>query len=396
MKRFFLTSASVLCLLLSIFPCEYNIRDAGFVNLGDLPYRLYFFIDDKTPSESIEGFKAESRRVISGSNILPVIIHTSRDRDHKALEHYRFWDLQDTPALILESPDQRTLPLYIPKNRMVNRESTRKALQSAVSSSLREETLSHIVKAYAVLILIEGPDPEENRAALEKIKQVSRKINSVMSQLPKRIEAPPHIIVLPQDRAPDEKIFLWSLGINPEDMGRATIAILFGRGRIFYSPFESALASASEISDMLTIIGLSCDCGLEKKDLIGPSIPLRWDETLQAEVVHYLGFDAENPLLKREIAGILTINRLDAESGEVLSGPLKELGQYRETSLAFRKKIGSSRISPALSQKLSSHSSQKPRSGFSYLVPLLLAGLVLTASLVGALFIRNRAKRARP
>jgi hypothetical protein len=396
MKKFVLTSAGILWFFVSIFPCEYNIRDAGFVNLDDPPYRLYFFIDDKTPAKSIEEFKEESRRVISGSNILPVIVHISRDRDHKAMEHYRFWDLQDTPAFILASPDQRTLPLAISNNQTVTRDSIRKVLQNAVTSSLREEILAQIVKAYAVFILIEGPDPEDNRSAFEKITQASQKMSAVMSQLPKRIETPPHIIVLPHDRATEERTFLWSLGLNTGDRDRARIAILFGRGRIFYSPFESAVVSASEITDMLTIIGLSCDCGLDKQGLIGQSIPLRWDESLQAEVVKYLGFDAENPLLKREIAGILTANNLDTESGEVLSGPLKELGQYREKSLAFSKKLGSSRISPALSQNLSPQSSGNSRSGYNILVPLLLAGLVLTTILVGAIVIRNRAKRERP
>ena len=396
MKRFILTSASIIWFFVGAFPCEYNIRDAGFVNLDDTPYRLYFFIDDKTPAKSIEVFKEESRRVINGSNILPVIVHISRDRDHKAMEHYRFWDFQDPPTFILTSPDQRTLPLHIPNDKIVNRDSIQKVLQNAVSSSVREEILAHIVKAYAVLILIEGPNPEENRSAFEKITQASRKINSVMSQMPKRIENPPHIIVFPKNRTMGEKIFLWSLDLNTEDMDRARIAILFGRGRIFYSPFESASVSASDIIDMLTIIGLSCDCGLDKKGLIGQRIPLRWDESLQKEVVKFLGFDAENPFLKREIAGILAANNLDTESGEVLSGPLRELGQYREKVLAFSKKLGSSRISPVLSQKFSPQSSGKPRSGFNTLIPLLLAGFVLTAILVGAIYIRNRAKRERP
>ena len=396
MKKFILTSMCIMWFFVGIFPCDYNIRDAGFVNLNDLSYKLYFFIDDKTLAKSIEVFKEESLHVLSGSNILPVIVHVSRDRDHKAMEHYRFWDLQDLPAFILTSPDQRTLPLYIPNDITVNRASIQKVLQNTVSSSVREEILAYIVKAYAVLILIEGPDPEENRSAFEKIKKASQKIDSVMSQLPKRIETPPHIIVIPHDRTMGERIFLWSLDLNSGDMDRARLVILFGRGRIFYSPFESALVSASEITDMLTIIGLSCDCGLDKKDLIGQSIPLRWDENLQTEVVKYLGFDAENPLTKREIAGILAANNLDAESGEALGGPLRELGQYREKALAFSKKLDSFRISPALSQRFSPQSSGRSRSGFNYFVLLLLAGFVLTGVLVGAIYIRIRAKRERP
>jgi hypothetical protein len=135
---------------------------------------------------------------------------------------------------------------------------------------------------------------------------------------------------------------------------------------------------------------------LDKQGLIGQSIPLRWDENLQAEVVKFLGFDAENPLLKREISGILAANNLDPESGEVLAGPLRELGQYREKALALGKKLDSSRISPALSQRLSPRSSDASRSGFNTLVPLLLAGFVLAAILAGSIYIRNRAKRERP
>ena len=396
MKRFLLILASILWFFMGVFSCEYNIRDAGFVNLVDPPYRLYFFIDDKTPAESIEGFKEESRRVISGSNILPAIVHISRDRDHKAMEYYRFWDIQSPPAFILTSPDQRTLPLSVPDDMTIKRDSIRKVLQGAVSSSVREEILARIVKAYAVLILIEGPDTEENLLALDKLKQASREIASLMRQLPKRIENPPHIIIIPQDRAAGERTFLWSLDVDTRDVEQARIAILFGRGCIFYSPFESALASASEITDMLTIIGLSCDCGLDKKGLIGQRIPIRWDESLQAEVVKYLGFDAENPLIKREIAGILATNNLDTESGEVLDGPLRELGQYRERALTFGKKLGSSRISPALSQKLGPQSSRRSRSGFNPLVSLLLAGIVLAGVLVVVIFIRFRAKRERP
>jgi hypothetical protein len=277
----------------------------------------------------------------------------------------------------------------------VDRDNIQKVLQNAVTSSLREEILAHIVKAYAVIILIEGHDPEENRSALEKIEEASENMNLVMSQLPKRIEDPPHIIVIPHDKIPGERIFLWSLDLNAEDMERARIAVLFGRARIFYSPFESAALKVSEITDMLTIIGLSCDCGLDKKGLIGQSMPLRWDESLQAEVVKYLGFDAENPLLKREITGILAANNLDAESGEVSGGPLKEIGQYRERAMAFGKKLGSSRISPALSQKFSPRSSERSRSGFNYLALFLLAGFILTAILAGAFYIRIRAKRER-
>jgi len=396
MKRIILTSASIAWLFVVVFSCEYNIRDAGFVNLDDFPYRLYFFIDEKIQARSIEVFKEESQRVLNGSNILPEIVDVSRNRDHKALEYYRFWDLKDLPAFILTSPDQRTLPLPIPDDMNIDQDSIQVVLHNAVSSSVREEILAHIVKAYAVMILIEGPNPRENHLAFEKIEQASRKINLVMSQLPKRIEAPPHILVIPHERTTEERIFLWSMGLNAADMDRARIAVLFGRGRVFYSPFASASVSASEITDMLTIIGLSCDCGLDKKGLIGQSMPLRWDESLQAEVVKYMGFDAENPMLKREIAGILSANNLDSESGEVVDGPFRELGQYRERAMALGKKMGSSRISPALSQKLNPQSSGRSPSGFNYIILFLLAGFILVAILSGVIYMRNRARRERP
>jgi hypothetical protein len=78
MKRLILSTACILWLFLTLFPCDYNIRDAGFVDLNDSPYRLYLFIDDAIPPEIIEAFKQESQRILNGSNIRPVVIDVSR------------------------------------------------------------------------------------------------------------------------------------------------------------------------------------------------------------------------------------------------------------------------------------------------------------------------------
>lgn len=380
----------------SLFPCDYNIRDAAFVDLNDPPYRLFFFTGDTVPKQAVAMFEEESLRVLGGSNIIPEIVHVSRDRNHEAMRLYGFWDLQKPPAVILASPDGRSLSFPIPEGGTVDRDGFRRLLQETVSSSVREDILAHVIRSYAVLLLIEGPDQEENRLALDKLRQASREIRRVMRQLPKRIDDPPRIISIPRERNREERVLLWSLDINREEMDRAQIAILFGRGRLFFSPFESASVSAGDITDMLTIIGLSCDCGLDKQGLIGRGMPLRWDESLQAEVVQRLGFDAENPLVKREIAGILSTNNLDAGSGGILDGSLREPSQYRERAIAFGKKLGSSRIAPALSRRLGPQSSEGSRSGFNYLFPFLLAGLALAVILAGVFWIRYRASRERP
>jgi hypothetical protein len=395
MKRIFALSTGVFLIFSLVLPCEYNIRDAGFVAIGDLPYSLYYYIDDRTPEENAAHFEKMSRLIVRESNISPTIVHIHNQKNHPAMDYYRFWEIQAPPTLIMVSPDQRSIHLPLPPGQEMVNESLWLEIEKAASSPLREEILEHIVKSYAIILLIEGRDAGKNLSAQAKIEQAAGNISSFMNQLPKRIENPPHMIVVPAEVAQREEILLWSLDIDPESHNAPQIAVLFGRGRILYSPFKSEAITVSDLTAMLSIMGLSCDCGLDKRGMMGLRIPLRWDSSVQAEVVEQLGFDAENPLIKREITGILSANNLMEGAGEETDPKLQQLGLYRERAMAFDKKFAGTRISPAQSQRLNSPESRFSETGFTALVPLLAVLLLGIALLGGVILIRRRAMRNR-
>ena len=64
---FFLLS----CLLLSepVEACRYNVRDVGFVDLGDEPYRVFLLVDDGAPTGFVDLFRKTARSVFLETNV---------------------------------------------------------------------------------------------------------------------------------------------------------------------------------------------------------------------------------------------------------------------------------------------------------------------------------------
>ncbi len=71
----------------------------------------------------------------------------------------------------------------------------------------------------------------ENTRAYEVVSSTTRKIAKIMGQLPKRVEEPPHIIVMPQELIPEESVFTWKLGFDGNLANIPHIAVIYGRGR---------------------------------------------------------------------------------------------------------------------------------------------------------------------
>ena len=122
-----------------------------------------------------------------------------------------------------------------------------------------------------------------------------------MPQMPKTIENPPHLITVQRDKLQQEKLLLWSLGINTEDLDEPHAAIFYGRGRRFGPVLNGKGISTKNIYTLLSIIGLSCECGIDRLQLMGATIPIKWDSKKKSEVLSKLGFDAENPMVKTEM-----------------------------------------------------------------------------------------------
>jgi len=379
---------------LKVFGCEYTVRDMGFVDIVPNPYRLYCFIQDATPEKTTAAFKQISYATFMDSNVRAEIINIDQLKDHPAMEYFHFWEIKSTPAAVLISPEGRSLALPIPASSITFNETIRSSFSSVISSPKREEILNHIIKAYCVILLIEGEDSAENKRIYELAARTARKIARVMSQLPKRIEEPPHIITIQKELLPKEKLLLWSLNVNTDQLNEPQAVVIYGRGRRIGPLLEGRQITGNRLLTILSTIGLSCECGLDRRWTMGPLLPLRWDKKIQSDVMKYQGFDAESPAVKMEISSIVSLNFLIQTEDEGNNKSLEDiLDEYSEEVLELEGETDGTRISPAKFRELISQGSTRSKSGLNLKMVVYITVIIVLAILTGGIFIFFRARR---
>lgn len=385
----------LLCFLgtFKLFGCIYNVRDVGFVNLIPIPYKLYCFIQDDTPAEFTSDFKQISNAIFMDCNVKIEIINSDRNTNHPAMEYFHLWEIESFPATVLVSPNGRSMVLPISLPGKISKESIRSTLESIVTSPKRKEILEHIIKSYCVLLLIEGSDGAENNKADAVAQSAIKKIAGIMPQLPKRIEEPPFLISVKKELAPDESILLWSLGFDVNQVRGPCVAVIYGRGRKIGPLIRGTQLTRSSMFNILSLIGLSCECGLDKRWMMGTMIPLSWGEKIQSDVVRSLGFDAENPMVKTEISSIMSFDfSLGKEAAWISEDTLDN---YSEEVLKFGIGVAVARVSPARFQEFISPVSSNSKSGLNLKTLLSVIGIVVLLVLAGGGFVLLRARRKR-
>lgn len=377
-----------------VFGCIYNVRDIGFADLEPHPYRLFCFVQDSTPEPQIAALEQISYTAFLDTNIKVEIVNVDQEKNHPATEHFLFREIESLPAAVLLSPYGKSLclPISIPSEVFEN--NVRSSFHRVISSPIREKILERIIKAYCVVILIEGQNEEENTKAYEMVSRTVRKIAKIMGQLPKRIEEPPHILVMHQESIPEESLLLWSLGLEDSQIKTPRIAVIYGRGRRIGPLLAGETLTGDRLYRILSVIGLSCDCGLDKRWMTGPLLPLRWNEKMQSDVVKSLGFDAENPMVKTEMSSIISIDlfrRPEADEFREELGSI--LDDYSEGALEFEVDPNAERVSPATLRELTSSETAASKSGLKLRTFVyIMSGLALLI-LAGGFIIWIRARR---
>jgi hypothetical protein len=369
--------------------CQYNVRDLGFVDTHPNPYHCFLFLGPETPKERITAFRQTTFATFLGSNIQPELVDLRRDADHPSLKYLRFWEIQDLPAAVLVSPSGHSAVISL----TTEHDSIWSSLQSVVTSPAREEILSRIANSHSIVLVVEGQDAAANRRAQRAVREAVERIGRQMTQLPKRIENPPYLLTVLRTERLSEELSLWSLGLDSEDT-EVQVAVVFGRGRRFGPVLVGSEITSARLTNILSIIGLSCECGLDRRWSEGPRLPLRWSEKTESDVIRHLGFDPESPVVKMEVSGILGRQSSpfsDADFDWDLSG--EELDRYTENVLKGTRSPRGARVSPAQYQALLSR--QQPASHFTNPLILLLAGLVAINLGIGVI-IWSRGKRKQP
>lgn len=376
----------------AVFGCRYTVRDVGFVDMGSPPYRLYGFVRNDTPEDIASTLKRVSVAALLDSNVESEIINIDEQPDHKAMQYFRSHTIESLPAAVLVSPDGKSLVLPIHAADKSFQETLWTGLESAVSSPARERLMQQVAQTYCTVVLIEGQNAAANARAKETVSAAIDEIASTMDQLPKPVEAPPHLITIASQTASREAVFLWSLGLSDPEITEPHVAVLYGRGRRIGPLLRGNEITRNRLLSVLSVIGASCECGLDRKWMLGTRIPLRWGSKTQAAVVKHLGFDAENPMVRTEISQILSIG---GSAGTQAAGDVTFeegiLGGYRETAVEFPNESPTETISPAQLQSLAAPRPAPSEARAPLRTSLYIIGAAALLMLAGGVYILLRA-----
>ena len=399
MKAKLLYFVAILPMLLtplsSVLGCMYTVRDAGFVDIGSIPYRLNYYVRNDTPAELTSAFRQISYAALMDSNVVAEMINVDQHENspdeeadaeyQQAMKYLDFWEVESFPAAIMISPKGRSLAL--PVSGKTNRESLWSLLESAVLSPKRKEIVSSVVEAYCVVLLIQGKDDAENKEAQRKVTDAIEEIGRLMNQMTRPIKKPPRLIVIPPELFSQEGILLWSLGVNGTEVDAPCVAVLYGRGRWIGPLLEGEGIAVNRVFNILSVIGESCECGIDKGWILGTMLPLKWEEKIQSEVVKSLGFDAESPMVKTEISQILSLR----PSRETDKPSENRFGGYSEMAVEPESSPNVAAVSPAQLRQLVSRRPDASGTGHHgrhpYRMALYIIGGMVLLILVGGTFV---------
>lgn len=305
--------------------CRYNVRDVGFVDLDNEPFRLYCFIRHDTPPDHRAFLQHHAGPRLDNANIHFEIVDTDSQTNHPALIHHPATHTGPEPIAVLLSPDQQELrwPLHTPGMDFASSASL--ALSNLVSSPFRSTLAESAARAFGVVLLLEGTNPDSNARARRHILEGIAQIQPQMRLLPKPIEHPPELLVLDPTTQARESLLLWSLRLEPRPSPFARAVVIYGKTRWIGPLMADAEITPRNLTGLFSFIGADCECGLDLAWTQGTRLPIAWPETLRTALVRSLGFDPENPLTKTEVAAILGKRGSALVRGQPVSGPAAPL-----------------------------------------------------------------------
>jgi len=276
----------------SVTACKYTIREIGFSTLSRVTYTLYRVDGNASSLASQEALR------FSESNVKTIAYHLKGKEDSSIADFVKKQNLS-LPAYVLVDANGRMLSL--------SKKTTGKTVSEIVLfSSLQNEMLAELPQIYASVLLIEGRNYIENELAKEKLLKTCERIENVMPNMPKQVDEGPNVKVISKARFEEEKVLLWSLGI--EEAPEHPIAfVVYGKGRIMGEKINFSQIKEDDVYKHLSIIGADCECGLDRKWMLGYQVPLNWPKKIRQGLTNNLGFDVDNPMILTEMSRILAI-----------------------------------------------------------------------------------------
>ncbi|MGE5531022.1 MAG: hypothetical protein ACM3VW_02750 [Bacteroidota bacterium] len=275
------------------YGCPYSIRDAGFIVRDPEPYRFVVTgCGDAKASSCRTELRQAAGIVLDQANVEARVVDTSDETDPLAAKVAAL----DRTQCALISPAGEMLPLaagleYAP------------ALRQVVESPLRETLLRHLIRQWAVVLVVEGTDAAQNRKVVGAATAAVKEMAGFKPEMGEPVKAAPPVLRVRWDD-PKEQVLRWALGLEEGDRKQARVAILFGRGRRVGQVLSSAQATTGLMMERLKLLGRNCTCTADPSWLLGPALPLNWGREVQEQVREQLGFDPNSPAVATTLSGV--------------------------------------------------------------------------------------------
>jgi len=292
----------------SSFACRYTIREIGFSTLSKVTYVIYR-VDDNTaqfPKQLAFGF--------AESNVKTYGLSSNGDETNPIVNFVKQQN-SSLPAYVLAAPNGQMIILS--ENQLKGG-----LKQTILFSPIQNQMVKELPSIYATVILIEGKNQMENELAGNNISKTCQRIENLIPNMPKQVEFGPNMAVISNKNFEEEKVLLWSLGINkiPE---QPVAFVVYGRGRIIGEKVDFEGIKGKAIYKLLSIIGADCECGLDRKWMLGYQIPLNWPKNVRQNLSDKLDFDVDNPMVLAEMSRILAIeNKIAADPDGISFEPI--------------------------------------------------------------------------
>jgi hypothetical protein len=303
----------------AVWACRYNVRDVGFVQFESAPYTMIGYTDASISPEKKKIFQQVSFAALLDSNIEFQTVDLAEDKENPARRYLSQTDLRGTPAFVLVSSKGDSLPIPLIEQDKNFKDSVWFTLDGVVSSPLRDALVLDAIRAYCVILLAEGADAAENNRVKEIIQAQIQRVRDNLADLPKPVERPPVMRILSRQDCDRDPLLAWSMDLA-KNWDKPRVAVLYGRARRVGSVLTGDEITRNSLSNLVTAIGLSCECGLDRSWMMGTMIPLRWTNDWSEETARRLGFDPESPMIRTEIAQILSTSASRAQPGRKTGG----------------------------------------------------------------------------
>ena len=313
--------------------CRYTVRDVGFADLGNERYTFYCFVDDQVPAARVDQLGQAAAVLFGDANVQFQLVNLANG-DHPQAKRLA----KRTPGVptgLLLSPDgELAWPVNFPADKPDNPEWD--FLSSVVSSPTRDELIEKLIPAYAVILFVEGTDAAQTKRARTAVDDAIKAITPLMPQMPKPVDHPPVVVVVPAKRVADESVLLWSLGLDAAPVPEPQAVVLMGRGRRVGQSLRGGLVTRSELQEAMAVVGQDCECGLDRVWMQGERFPLSWGRAERTAAYAELGFDPDNPQVKAEISRIISRGPNSRPSGMPSSNHFEQLSLgYSEELIEF-------------------------------------------------------------